>query len=57
MVTLRKTQVELGVQLCGGNLRGIFVERLEEDSPARGADGLVPGDMILEVNGATSLSV
>ncbi|XP_051774074.1 disks large homolog 5a isoform X4 [Ctenopharyngodon idella] len=48
LVTLRKTQVELGVQLCGGNLRGIFVERLEEDSPARGADGLVPGDMILE---------
>lgn len=57
MVTVRKTQVELGVQLCGGNLQGIFVERLEEDSPARGADGLVPGDMLLEVNGATSLSV
>ncbi|XP_056104082.1 disks large homolog 5a isoform X2 [Rhinichthys klamathensis goyatoka] len=48
LVTVRKTQVELGVQLCGGNLQGIFVERLEEDSPARGADGLVPGDMLLE---------
>uniref|UniRef100_A0A672MDZ5 Disks large homolog 5-like n=1 Tax=Sinocyclocheilus grahami TaxID=75366 RepID=A0A672MDZ5_SINGR len=48
LVTVRKTQGELGIQLCGGNLRGIFVERLEEDSPARGADGLVPGDMILE---------
>ncbi|XP_068069013.1 disks large homolog 5a isoform X3 [Danio rerio] len=48
LVTVRKTQVELGIQLCGGNLRGIFVERLEDDSPARGADAVVPGDMILE---------
>uniref|UniRef100_A0A8C1X9U1 Discs, large homolog 5a (Drosophila) n=1 Tax=Cyprinus carpio TaxID=7962 RepID=A0A8C1X9U1_CYPCA len=48
LVTVRKTQGELGIQLCGGNLQGIFVERLEEDSPARGVDGLVPGDMILE---------
>ncbi|XP_051507242.1 disks large homolog 5a isoform X4 [Myxocyprinus asiaticus] len=48
LVTLRKSQVELGVQLCGGNLRGIFVERLEEDSPAKRADGLMPGDIILE---------
>uniref|UniRef100_A0A8C2AE29 Discs, large homolog 5a (Drosophila) n=1 Tax=Cyprinus carpio TaxID=7962 RepID=A0A8C2AE29_CYPCA len=48
LVTVRKTQGELGIQLCGGNLRGIFVERLEEDSPARGADSLVPGDVILE---------
>ncbi|XP_064170634.1 disks large homolog 5a [Anguilla rostrata] len=47
-VTLRKTQVELGVQICGGNLRGIFVEKLEDDSPAKMADGLLPGDMILE---------
>lgn len=54
-VTLRKTQGELGIQLCGGNLRGIFVERLEEDSPAREADGLLPGDMILEVNRAPAL--
>ncbi|XP_043110930.1 disks large homolog 5a isoform X2 [Puntigrus tetrazona] len=48
LVTVRKTQGELGIQLCGGNLRGIFVERLEEDSPARAVDGLVLGDMILE---------
>ncbi|KAJ8264329.1 hypothetical protein GJAV_G00147910 [Gymnothorax javanicus] len=47
-VILRKSQVELGVQICGGNLRGIFVEKLEDDSPAGMADGLVPGDMILE---------
>uniref|UniRef100_A0A8C2KMH3 Discs, large homolog 5a (Drosophila) n=1 Tax=Cyprinus carpio TaxID=7962 RepID=A0A8C2KMH3_CYPCA len=57
LVTVRKTQGELGIQLCGGNLQGIFVERLEEDSPARGVDGLVPGDMILEVNGATNKTV
>ncbi|XP_051945488.1 disks large homolog 5a isoform X2 [Xyrauchen texanus] len=48
LVTLRKSQVELGVQLCGGNLHGIFVERLEEDSLAKRADGLMPGDKILE---------
>ncbi|XP_061087402.1 disks large homolog 5a isoform X2 [Conger conger] len=47
-VTLRKTQVELGVQICGGNMHGIFVEKLEDDSPAKMADGLAPGDMILE---------
>ncbi|XP_062852169.1 disks large homolog 5a isoform X2 [Trichomycterus rosablanca] len=50
MVCLRKTQGELGVQVCGGNLRGIFVEKLDEDSPAKGSDGLMPGDMILEYN-------
>ncbi|KAL7890101.1 hypothetical protein AOLI_G00023590 [Acnodon oligacanthus] len=50
VVSVRKTQVELGVQICGGNLRGIFVERLEENSPARGPDGLMPGDLILEYN-------
>ncbi|XP_066534786.1 disks large homolog 5a isoform X2 [Hoplias malabaricus] len=50
VVSVRKTQVELGVQICGGNMRGIFVERLEEDSPVRGSDGLMPGDMILEYN-------
>uniref|UniRef100_A0A671LZ20 Disks large homolog 5-like n=1 Tax=Sinocyclocheilus anshuiensis TaxID=1608454 RepID=A0A671LZ20_9TELE len=57
LVTVRKTQGELGIQLCGGNLQGLFVERLGEDSPARGVDGLVPGDMILEVNGATNKTV
>ncbi|XP_053535650.1 disks large homolog 5a isoform X4 [Ictalurus punctatus] len=50
VVSVRKTQVELGVQICGGNLCGIFVENLEEDSPAKLADVLMPGDMILEYN-------
>ncbi|KAM6951680.1 disks large homolog 5-like [Aplochiton taeniatus] len=51
MVRLKKTQVELGIQICGGNLHGIYVESFEDDSPAKGPDGLVPGDMILEYNG------
>lgn len=46
---LKKVQVELGVQICGGNLSGIFVESLDEDSPAKSPDGLLPGDVILEV--------
>lgn len=46
---LKRIQGELGIQICGGNLSGIFVESLEEDSPARGPDGLLPGDLILEV--------
>ncbi|XP_018616468.1 disks large homolog 5 isoform X2 [Scleropages formosus] len=49
-ITLRRTQGELGIQICGGNLLGIFVEKLEDDSIARGPDGLMPGDMILEYN-------
>ncbi|XP_051523810.1 disks large homolog 5-like isoform X2 [Myxocyprinus asiaticus] len=49
-LVLKKTQVDLGLKLCGGNLTGVFVESLEEDSPARGADGLQPGDVILECN-------
>uniref|UniRef100_A0A672PVS3 Discs large MAGUK scaffold protein 5 n=1 Tax=Sinocyclocheilus grahami TaxID=75366 RepID=A0A672PVS3_SINGR len=49
LVVLRKTQVDLGLKISGGNLTGVFVEALEEDSPARGADGLQPGDLILEV--------
>ncbi|XP_036382750.1 disks large homolog 5a isoform X1 [Megalops cyprinoides] len=48
LVTVKKTQVELGIQICGGNLHGIFVEKLEEDSPAKNADVLMPGDLILE---------
>uniref|UniRef100_A0A8C2AL96 Discs large MAGUK scaffold protein 5 n=1 Tax=Cyprinus carpio TaxID=7962 RepID=A0A8C2AL96_CYPCA len=40
LVVLRKTPVDLGLKICGGNLTGVFVEALEEDSPARGADGL-----------------
>ncbi|MFT7807171.1 disks large homolog 5 isoform X1 [Arapaima gigas] len=50
IVTLRKTQGELGIQICGGNLHGIFVEKLEDDCIARGPEGLMPGDMILEYN-------
>uniref|UniRef100_A0A8C7FRW8 Discs large MAGUK scaffold protein 5 n=1 Tax=Oncorhynchus kisutch TaxID=8019 RepID=A0A8C7FRW8_ONCKI len=51
LVRLKKPQGELGVQLCGGNLYGIYVESLEDDSPAKCPDGLVPGDQILEYNG------
>ncbi|XP_066550032.1 disks large homolog 5a isoform X3 [Amia ocellicauda] len=47
-VTIKKGQVELGIQICGGNVHGIFVEKLEDDSPAKGAEGLMPGDVILE---------
>lgn len=48
-VVIKKSQVELGIQICGGNLYGIFVSDVEDDSPAKGPDGLVMGDMILEV--------
>jgi len=41
--------VELGVQVCGGNLYGIFVESLDDESPAKSPDGLLLGDLILEV--------
>ncbi|CAG04817.1 unnamed protein product [Tetraodon nigroviridis] len=51
LVRLNKVQVELGVQICGGNLSGIFVESLDEDSPAKSPDGVLPGDLILEYNG------
>ncbi len=49
LVRLKRIQVELGVQICGGNIRGIFVESLDDDSPAKSPDGLLPGDLILEV--------
>ncbi|XP_055758844.1 disks large homolog 5-like isoform X8 [Salvelinus fontinalis] len=49
VVTVRRAQgAELGLGLCGGNLRGVYVKSLEEDSPARGPEGLQPGDLILE---------
>ncbi|KAM7073377.1 disks large homolog 5 isoform 3-T3 [Molossus nigricans] len=48
VVFIRKSQLELGVHLCGGNLHGVFVAEVEEDSPAKSPDGLVPGDLILE---------
>uniref|UniRef100_A0AAQ5Y7B5 Discs, large homolog 5b (Drosophila), tandem duplicate 1 n=1 Tax=Amphiprion ocellaris TaxID=80972 RepID=A0AAQ5Y7B5_AMPOC len=51
LVRLKRIHVELGVQICGGNLYGIFVESLDDDSPAKSADGLLTGDLILEYNG------
>ncbi|XP_037610928.1 disks large homolog 5-like isoform X2 [Sebastes umbrosus] len=51
LVRLKRIQVELGVQVCGGNLYGVFVESLDDDSPAKSPDGLLPGDLILEYNG------
>ncbi|KFP68288.1 Disks large 5, partial [Cariama cristata] len=47
-VVIKKSQVDLGIQICGGNLYGIFVSDVDDDSPAKGPDGLVLGDMILE---------
>ncbi|XP_037319850.2 disks large homolog 5-like isoform X1 [Pungitius pungitius] len=51
LVRLKRIQVELGVLICGGNLYGIFVESLDDESPAKCPDGLLPGDLILEYNG------
>ncbi|XP_058155285.1 disks large homolog 5 isoform X5 [Dasypus novemcinctus] len=48
VIFIKKSQLELGVHLCGGNLHGVFVAEVEDDSPARGPDGLVPGDLLLE---------
>ncbi|XP_061601985.1 disks large homolog 5a isoform X3 [Cololabis saira] len=50
LVTIRRPGVEVGVTLCGGNLRGVYIESVDEDSPARGPDGLLAGDLILEYN-------
>uniref|UniRef100_A0A3Q2YKW1 Discs, large homolog 5a (Drosophila) n=1 Tax=Hippocampus comes TaxID=109280 RepID=A0A3Q2YKW1_HIPCM len=50
LVTVHRPGVEVGITLCGGNLRGVYIDSLDEDSPARGADGLRPGDLILEYN-------
>ncbi|XP_077406294.1 disks large homolog 5-like isoform X2 [Vanacampus margaritifer] len=52
-VRLKRIQAELGVQICGGNLYGVFVESLDEDSPAKTPNGLLPGDLILEYNGVS----
>lgn len=54
---LKRIQVELGVQICGGNLYGVFVESLDEDSPAKSPDGLLPGDLLLEVLYQQCLSI
>ncbi|XP_028286415.1 disks large homolog 5-like isoform X2 [Parambassis ranga] len=51
LVRLKKIHVELGVQICGGNLYGIFVDSLDDYSPAKSPDGLLPGDLVLEYNG------
>ncbi|XP_032986779.1 disks large homolog 5 isoform X5 [Rhinolophus ferrumequinum] len=51
VVFIKKSQLELGVHLCGGNLHGVFVAEVEDDSPAKGPEGLVPGDLILEYGG------
>ncbi|RVE59716.1 hypothetical protein OJAV_G00191190 [Oryzias javanicus] len=56
LVRLKRSHAELGVQICGGNLCGIFVETLDDDSPAKGPDGLSPGDLILEYNGVSMLN-
>lgn len=53
IVFIKKSQLDLGVHLCGGNLHGVFVAEVEDDSPAKGPDGLVPGDLILEVSSST----
>lgn len=50
LVMVRRPGVEVGVTLCGGNLRGVYIESVDEDSPARSPDGLLPGDLILEVS-------
>ncbi|XP_055085426.1 disks large homolog 5-like [Periophthalmus magnuspinnatus] len=53
VVRLKRVQGDLGVQLCGGNITGAFVESLDEDSAAKCPDGLLPGDLMLECNGVS----
>ncbi|XP_035997786.1 disks large homolog 5 isoform X2 [Fundulus heteroclitus] len=53
LVRLKRIDAELGVQLCGGNICGVFVEMLDDESPAKIPDGLLPGDLILEYNGVS----
>ncbi|XP_062958227.1 disks large homolog 5 isoform X2 [Cynocephalus volans] len=48
LVFIKKSPLALGVHLCGGNLHGVFVAEVEDDSPAKSPDSLVPGDLILE---------
>ncbi|XP_039196731.1 disks large homolog 5 isoform X3 [Crotalus tigris] len=47
-VNIKKPQAEVGIQISGGNVHGIFVSDLEDDSPAKGPEGLRPGDLIVE---------
>ncbi|XP_015237899.1 PREDICTED: disks large homolog 5-like isoform X1 [Cyprinodon variegatus] len=51
LVRLKRIDAELGLQICGGNICGIFLEMLDDESPLKGPDGLLPGDLILEYNG------
>lgn len=57
LVRLKRIHGELGVQICGGNLFGIFVESLDDDSPAKSPDGLQPGDLLLEVPAACHIAI
>ncbi|KAE8591414.1 hypothetical protein XENTR_v10018443 [Xenopus tropicalis] len=45
VVTLSKSPEKLGIQICGGNLHGIFVLDIEEENVV---GGLLKGDMVLE---------
>ncbi|XP_044152385.1 disks large homolog 5 isoform X2 [Bufo gargarizans] len=47
-VTLSKSPVELGMQICGGNLHGIYVLDLDEDNASGGLEGLLRGDFIID---------
>ncbi|XP_056387323.1 disks large homolog 5 isoform X3 [Hyla sarda] len=48
IVTLTKSPVELGMQICGGNLHGIYVLDLDEDNASGGLEGLLTGDFIID---------
>ncbi|XP_075697912.1 disks large homolog 5 isoform X3 [Rhinoderma darwinii] len=47
-VTFSKSPVELGMQICGGNLHGIYVSDLEEGNAPGGLEGLLTGDFIVD---------
>ncbi|KAM4032893.1 disks large homolog 5 isoform 1-T1 [Anomaloglossus baeobatrachus] len=47
-VILSKSPVELGMQICGGNLHGIYVLDLDEDNASSALEGLMSGDFILD---------
>ncbi|KAG8434972.1 hypothetical protein GDO86_013074 [Hymenochirus boettgeri] len=48
VISLSKSPDKLGLQICGGNLHGIFVLDIEEESVAGNSDGFLKGDLILE---------
>ncbi|KAM3913520.1 disks large homolog 5 isoform 2-T2 [Leptodactylus fuscus] len=47
-VTLSKSPVELGMQICGGNLHGVYVLDLDEDNTSGALEGLLTGDFIID---------